>query len=127
MNNDKQHVILVIDDTPDNLSFMNDIFDDTYKVKVASNGEKALRITRSDAPPDLILLDKETLTHIFEPFYTTKEVGKGTGPFYSKAIYITQTYDESTRGWKCAPCRPSIPMVNWFLTVYLALHYNNNK
>jgi len=24
-------------------------------------------------------MDKETMTHIFEPFYTTKELGKGTG------------------------------------------------
>ena len=57
MNNNKLPVILVVDDTPDNLSFMNDILSDTYKVKVASNGEKALRIAGSEAPPDLILLD----------------------------------------------------------------------
>ena len=57
MNDNKLSVILVVDDTPDNLSFMNDILGDTYRVKVASNGEKALRIARSDTPPDLILLD----------------------------------------------------------------------
>ncbi|MEI6208677.1 MAG: response regulator [Desulfuromonadales bacterium] len=57
MNSNKQSVILVVDDTPDNLSLMTDILSDTYKVKVASNGEKALRIAGSDAPPDLILLD----------------------------------------------------------------------
>jgi len=49
--------VLVVDDTPDNLSFMSDLLEDRYKVKVANSGEKALRITRSDAPPDLILLD----------------------------------------------------------------------
>ena len=49
--------VLVVDDTPDNLSLMNGLLKDDYKVKVAPNGEKALRICLSDAPPDLILLD----------------------------------------------------------------------
>jgi putative two-component system response regulator len=49
--------VLVVDDTPDNLSLMSGLLKDHYKVKVANNGEKALKIAVSDAPPDLILLD----------------------------------------------------------------------
>jgi putative two-component system response regulator len=49
--------ILVVDDTPDNLRLMSDLLSHDYKVKVASSGEKALRIASSEAPPDLILLD----------------------------------------------------------------------
>jgi signal transduction histidine kinase len=49
--------VLVVDDTPDNLALMSGLLTDEYRVKVASNGEKALRIAASDSPPDLILLD----------------------------------------------------------------------
>jgi len=49
--------ILVVDDTPDNLTLMSGLLKDTYKVKVANGGEKALKIANSDNPPDLILLD----------------------------------------------------------------------
>lgn len=49
--------ILVIDDTPDNLSLMQALLKDKYKVKGANNGEKGLRIASSENPPDLILLD----------------------------------------------------------------------
>jgi len=54
---DKRPTVLVVDDTPDNLSLMSGLLKDVYKVKVANSGEKALRIARSDNPPDLILLD----------------------------------------------------------------------
>jgi putative two-component system response regulator len=49
--------ILVVDDTPDNLTLMSGLLKDHYKIKVANGGEKALRIAQSDPPPDLILLD----------------------------------------------------------------------
>jgi len=49
--------ILVVDDTPANLSLMSGLLKDTYKVKVANRGERALEIAASDTPPDLILLD----------------------------------------------------------------------
>ncbi|MCX5869595.1 MAG: sigma-54 dependent transcriptional regulator [Deltaproteobacteria bacterium] len=49
--------ILVVDDTPENLTLMSSLLKDDYKVKVANSGEKALKIAASDSPPNLILLD----------------------------------------------------------------------
>ena len=49
--------ILVVDDTPDNLTLMSSLLKNDYKVKVANSGEKALRIAQSEPPPDLVLLD----------------------------------------------------------------------
>jgi len=49
--------ILVVDDTPDNLTVMSELLKDTYKVKLANNGEKALKYVQGDTKPDLILLD----------------------------------------------------------------------
>lgn len=49
-------VILVVDDVPDNLILASTLLKDLYKVKIATNGEKALVIAAAD-PPDLILLD----------------------------------------------------------------------
>ena len=49
--------VLVVDDTPANLSLMSGLLRDDYKVKVANHGEKALQIAAGAHPPDLILLD----------------------------------------------------------------------
>jgi putative two-component system response regulator len=50
-------LILVVDDTPANLSLMNDLLGSTYRIKAANSGARALRIAASDPRPDLILLD----------------------------------------------------------------------
>ena len=49
--------VLVVDDTPENITLMAGLLRDLYRVKVATSGEKALRIAAEDPPPDLILLD----------------------------------------------------------------------
>jgi len=49
--------VLVVDDTPDNLSLMQALLKDHYRVKGANNGERALQIAMAETPPDLILLD----------------------------------------------------------------------
>lgn len=49
--------VLVVDDTPDNLSLMSDLLRTDYKVKLAPSGERALQIVAGESKPDLILLD----------------------------------------------------------------------
>jgi putative two-component system response regulator len=57
LNLTEKATILVVDDTPDNLVLMSNLLKGLYKVKIANNGDKALAIAASAAPPDLILLD----------------------------------------------------------------------
>lgn len=49
--------ILIVDDTPDNLMLLSNLFKNEYRIHLAINGEKALKMCQSDAPPDLVLLD----------------------------------------------------------------------
>jgi putative two-component system response regulator len=57
MDSEIKPTILVVDDTPDNLTLVSNLLKSDYRVRVAINGEKALKIAFSDSPPDLILLD----------------------------------------------------------------------
>ena len=49
--------ILVVDDSPENIDLLSEVLRDDYRIRVATSGEKALKIVYSDEPPDLILLD----------------------------------------------------------------------
>ena len=53
----EKSTILVVDDTPENIDVLNGILKPEYQIKVALNGEKALKVAQSDPQPDLILLD----------------------------------------------------------------------
>ncbi len=52
----KEKVILLVDDTPENIDVLNGMLGD-FKRKIATNGERALKIATGPATPDLILLD----------------------------------------------------------------------
>jgi len=52
-----QKSILIVDDTPINIGVISGALKDSFKTKVATNGEKALAIASGDDKPDLILLD----------------------------------------------------------------------
>jgi class 3 adenylate cyclase len=50
-------LVLIVDDTPTNVSVVSGVLKDLFKTKVATNGEKALAIAFAAEKPDLILLD----------------------------------------------------------------------
>ena len=52
-----QQTVLAVDDIPDNLDVLTGVLRADYKVKAATNGERALAIAAGDPMPDIILLD----------------------------------------------------------------------
>src|SRR3954454_3978523 len=52
-----QATILVVDDTPSNISVLMEILRGDYRILAATSGAQALKLARADPPPDLILLD----------------------------------------------------------------------
>lgn len=50
-------IVLVVDDEPINIDLIKGVLPDTYKVKAAISGERALKIASKTPFPDVILLD----------------------------------------------------------------------
>lgn len=49
-------VILIVDDTPDNVTLLIGLLKDRYRIKIATSGTQALDLMKEN-PPDLVLLD----------------------------------------------------------------------
>jgi putative two-component system response regulator len=49
--------VLIVDDTPENLTVIGELLSADYLVRAAISGERALRLVHSSPRPDLILLD----------------------------------------------------------------------
>ncbi len=56
IDTDSQAVVLVIDDTAENLTLVSEVLRGEFKVKVAPSGARGLQLAQA-SPPDLILLD----------------------------------------------------------------------
>ncbi len=52
-----RQTVLVVDDVLQNIRILNEILNNHYIVKVATNGKKALQIANGNNPPDIIILD----------------------------------------------------------------------
>ena len=50
-------VVLLVDDTPANIQVVHNILKDSYTIRIATNGIKALDLAKAFPQPDLILLD----------------------------------------------------------------------
>lgn len=53
----EKKVVLVVDDAPSNIRIVNEILHDAYRVRIATNGVRALELAGGSPGPDLILLD----------------------------------------------------------------------
>jgi two-component system sensor histidine kinase/response regulator len=87
--------ILVVDDTPDNLTLLSGIFKDEYRVKIAHNGPKALSICQSDNPPDLVLLD--IMMPDMDGFEVAQKMREHPSSEHIPVIFVTAMTDDSAR------------------------------
>jgi len=53
----EKKTVLVVDDAPANIRVVNEILHGTYKIRIATDGAKALELAAGTPGPDLILLD----------------------------------------------------------------------
>ncbi len=57
MSSPGRKLVLIVDDTPTTVAVVSGVLKDSFRTKVATNGEKALAIANGADKPDLILLD----------------------------------------------------------------------
>lgn len=50
-------VVLVVDDEPNNIELLRHLLAPQFRVRVATNGQRALKVVATDPRPDIILLD----------------------------------------------------------------------
>ena len=56
-SNSNQQTVLVVDDTPANLTVLGELLSPSYRVRVANSGARALQAAATEPRPDIILLD----------------------------------------------------------------------
>lgn len=54
---DERQLLLIVDDAPDEISVLEEMLKDEYRVISVNSGEDALKVTHTGIHPDLILLD----------------------------------------------------------------------
>jgi CheY-like chemotaxis protein len=99
MNVEEKKIVLVVDDTPANIQIVNSILRDTYKIRIATNGAKALELAAGTPAPDLILLD--VMMPEMDGYEVCTRLKEATGTRDIPVIFLTgQTeIEDETKGF----------------------------
>jgi len=97
----EQKLILVVDDTPTNIGVISGALKDSYRTKIATNGEKALALANADEKPDLILLD--IMMPGMDGYEVCNRLKANPATAEIPVIFLTgQTgAEDETRGFEC--------------------------
>jgi serine phosphatase RsbU (regulator of sigma subunit) len=96
---DPKKTILLVDDAPANIQVVNSILKDIYKIRIATNGPKALELAKVAPPPDLVLLD--VMMPEMDGYEVCKRLKSDPGTREIPVIFLTgQTeVEDETRGF----------------------------
>lgn len=110
-----EHVILIVDDNPENLTVLGEMLRPHYRVLVATSGERALALASAQPMPDLILLD--VMMPGMNGFQVLAALQSGEDTRHIPVIFTTamRTTEAEERGLKLGaadyitkPLRPAI-------------------
>jgi len=93
-------VVLITDDSVENLQILSELLKEDYRVKVAKNGPKALDILRSDNGIDLILLD--IMMPEMDGFEVCETIKRDSAIAHIPVIFLTALNDatDETRAFR---------------------------
>lgn len=86
--------ILAVDDMQENLDIIVNLFKDDYKIRVANNGENALKIIQSENQPDLVLLDINMPG--IDGFTVFRKMRENPNSSHIPVIFVTSLTGEET-------------------------------
>ena len=122
--------ILIVDDTPENISLLKAVLRSEYEIKVATGGKKAIEIARK-SKVDLILLD--VMMPDFDGYETCKALKQDEKTRDIPVIFVTalSDADDESKGFECGgvdyiakPISP--PIVRARVRTHLEL-YNQSR
>ena len=98
-NSDKR-TILLVDDKPANIQVAHNILKDTYTIKIATSGAKALILAKALPQPDLILLD--IMMPEMDGYEVCRRLKSDSGTWDIPVIFVTGKTDseDETRGFE---------------------------
>lgn len=98
MAGNERAVVLIVDDTPINLTLLENILSKDYTVKLARSGQEALDSALA-APPDLVLLD--VMMPGIDGFEVCRRLGENAVTRHIPVIFITaqNNVEDEERGF----------------------------
>lgn len=124
----KKPIILVVDDSPDNLALTRLMLKEFYTVKVANNGVDALKIASSPFPPELILLD--VMMPVMDGYEVCRQLKSGIKTRDIPIIFLTASSGrlDEVYGFKLgAVDYISKPIYSQVLLARVAAHLANKR
>ncbi|MEA3332936.1 MAG: diguanylate cyclase, partial [Pseudomonadota bacterium] len=96
---DERAKLLIVDDNKQNIELLMELFRDDYKIVVAVNARRALKIVFSEAPPDIILTD--ILMPEMDGYELCRKLKEDSGTKNIPLIFVTTISEEmdASRGF----------------------------
>lgn len=129
---DEREVILVVDDTPENIDILISALEDRYIVKATRSGEQALKLLQKDPKPDMVLLD--IMMPGMDGYEVCRQMKSEPRTADIPVIFITalNDYEDEEKGldlgavdYITKPINPAITKMR--IKTHLSLHNQNRE